>query len=74
MKGQERTGQDEIYEQNMQIEDIQSDETANNEELQADTESAVPEVQISEEIKELRICRLFVTWPKLFFGEWVKVT
>ncbi|CAB3999502.1 Hypothetical predicted protein [Paramuricea clavata] len=67
-EGQERTGQDAIYEQNMQIEDIQSDETANKEELQADTESAVPEVQISEEIKELRICRLFVTWPKLFFG------
>ena len=57
--------------ENIEIEDVQADETANNEKLQTDCKStvSVAETKPSEESKQLRICRLFVTWPKLFLGE-----
>jgi hypothetical protein len=70
MKQIETTEQDGICKDSLKIEDVQADETANNEELQADIgTSGVSQIKISEERKELRICKLFVTWPKLFFGK-----
>ena len=57
--------------ENIEIEDVQADETANNEKLQTDCKStvSVAETKPLEESKLLKICRLFVTWPKLFLGE-----
>jgi hypothetical protein len=71
MNEQETAEQNENCQESLEIEDVQADETANIGEVQTDCELKVSETKTEalKESKELRICRLFVTWPKLFFGK-----
>ena len=62
----------EVNDDNIQIEDVQSNETANNNDDIASEQSVVSQHENKtdgEEIKKLKICKLFVTWPKTCFGK-----
>lgn len=75
MEERRPASQDGTYEDEIQIVDVQPDEITNNNESQSNNGDSVAvlsdqETKSSDEIKDLRICKLFVKWPKLCFGKW----
>ena len=74
MEQQKPTSKDGTYEDDIQMVDVQADEIQNNE-LQSNNGDSIAvlsdeQTKTSDELKDLKICKLFVKWPKLCFGKW----
>ena len=75
MEEQRPAGQDGTYKDDIQIVDVQPDEIVDNNELQLNNGDSVAipsdqETKTSDAVKNLKIWKLFVKWPKLCFGKW----